>query len=74
MKRELGAIFARHVPTQPLSAIVFHFNHGKGVRDGISDTIRASFRNRYTHFILGFHGGTQHTTAPGEAALAQVTE
>jgi hypothetical protein len=42
-----------------MSVVIFHNNHGKGVRDGIADEVGAAFANRYKHVILGLHGGTK---------------
>lgn len=59
MQHKLGAILARQPPPYPMSMVIFHNNHGKGVRDGIADEVGAAFSNRYKHVILGFHGGTK---------------
>ncbi|CAI7677005.1 unnamed protein product [Penicillium pancosmium] len=61
--QKVGTILARHTPPHPLSAVVFHNNHGKGVRHEVADTVGAAFPNRYQHVILGVHGGT----SPGQA-------
>ncbi|KAJ5985827.1 hypothetical protein N7522_013023 [Penicillium canescens] len=58
---QLGAIFTKHPPSQTLSAIVIHNNHGKGTRNGNEDGVGASFSNRQSHVILGLHGGTLST-------------
>jgi hypothetical protein len=55
----VGSILARQPPPQPLSAVIVHNNHGKGVRHGIADEVGAAFANRYQHVILGLRGGTQ---------------
>jgi hypothetical protein len=55
---KLGDILAHHPPPLPLSAIIFHNNHGTGVKREIADNIGAAFPNRYQHVILGLHGGT----------------
>ncbi|KAL4895171.1 hypothetical protein BDV59DRAFT_174578 [Aspergillus ambiguus] len=57
--RNIGTILARHPPPHPLSAVIFHNNHGKGVRHEVADTVGAAFPNRYQHVILGLHGGTR---------------
>lgn len=54
---KVGAILAEQPPPQPLSAVVFHYNHGRGVRHGIADQVGAAFPNRRQHVILGLHGG-----------------
>ncbi|KAJ0425010.1 hypothetical protein BJY00DRAFT_326122 [Aspergillus carlsbadensis] len=58
MDEKVGAILAQHPPPHPLSAVIFHNNHGKGVRHQVADTVGAAFPNRYRHVILGLHGGT----------------
>lgn len=58
MEYKVGAILAQQPPPQPLSAVVFHYNHGTGVRHGIADKAGAAFLNRRQHVILGLHGGT----------------
>ncbi|KAJ6086684.1 hypothetical protein N7467_005598 [Penicillium canescens] len=59
LQHGFGAILARHPPPQPLSAVIIHNNHGKGVRNGVADDVGAAFANRYRHIILGLHGGTK---------------
>ncbi|CAG8171746.1 unnamed protein product [Penicillium nalgiovense] len=59
MQHKVGAVLARQPPPYPMSIVIFHNNHGKGVRDGIADEVGAVFANRYKHVILGFHGGTK---------------
>lgn len=49
--------------------VVVHDNHGKGVREGISDISGACFPNRYPHAILGYHTGT----GAGLNVLSKVT-
>ncbi|KAL4986248.1 hypothetical protein BDW68DRAFT_189013 [Aspergillus falconensis] len=67
--QNLGTILARHSPPHPLSAVIFHNNHGKGVLHEVADTVGAAFPNRYQHVILGLHGGTRPGWA-GEQELA----
>lgn len=57
--KTIGTILARLPPPHPLSAVIFHNNHGKGVRHEVADTVGAAFPNRYQHVILGLHGGTR---------------
>lgn len=57
--QKIGAILERCPPPHPLSAVIFHYNHGKGVRHGIADNVGAAFPNRLQHVILGLHGGTR---------------
>ncbi|KAJ9488398.1 hypothetical protein VN97_g4908 [Penicillium thymicola] len=57
--KNVGTILAQHLPPHPLSAVIFHNNHGKGVRHEVADAVGAAFPNRYQHVILGFHGGTR---------------
>ncbi|KAI2998091.1 unnamed protein product [Aspergillus niger] len=57
--QKVGTILARHPPPYPLSAVIFHNNHGKGVRHQVADPVGAAFPNRYQHVILGLHGGTR---------------
>ncbi|KAL3433964.1 hypothetical protein BDV09DRAFT_205068 [Aspergillus tetrazonus] len=59
IRHDIGTILARHPPSHPLSAVIFHNNHGKGVRHEVADTVGAAFPNRYQHVILGLHGGTR---------------
>ncbi|CEN60520.1 hypothetical protein ASPCAL02956 [Aspergillus calidoustus] len=54
----VGSILSQHPLPHPLSAVIFHNNHGKAVRHEIADTVGACFPNRYKHVILGLHGGT----------------
>ncbi|KAL4735272.1 hypothetical protein BDV11DRAFT_212168, partial [Aspergillus similis] len=61
--QKVGTILARHPPPHPLSAVVFHNNHGKGVRHEVADNVGAVFPNRHQHVIIGVHGGT----SPGQA-------
>ncbi|KAJ5086747.1 6-hydroxy-D-nicotine oxidase [Penicillium alfredii] len=61
--QNVGTILARHPPPHPLSAVIFHNNHGRGVRHRVADTVGAAFPNRYQHVILGLHGATR----PGRA-------
>lgn len=70
---EAGTILAQRPPPQPLSAIVVHNNHGKGVRDGITDEIGAAFANRYQYVILGLHGGTNWGTVSDAQAISEAT-
>ncbi|RJE19903.1 FAD binding domain protein [Aspergillus sclerotialis] len=62
IQQKLGDILAQHLPPHPLSAVVFHNNHGKGVRHEVADNVGAVFPNRHQHVILGLHGGT----SPGQ--------
>ncbi|KAJ5767758.1 hypothetical protein N7533_000341 [Penicillium manginii] len=57
--RKVGAILERCPPPHPLSAVIFHYNHGRGVRHGVADNVGAAFPNRHQHVILGLHGGTR---------------
>ncbi|XHG01726.1 hypothetical protein AWENTII_005095 [Aspergillus wentii] len=66
----VDAILARHPLPHPLSAVIFHNNHGKGVRHEVADTVGAAFPNRYQHVILGLHGGTR----PGQADEQEVED
>ncbi|KAL4928344.1 FAD-binding oxidoreductase [Aspergillus undulatus] len=59
IQQNVGTILAQHPPPHPLSAVIFHNNHGKGVRHQVADTVGAAFPNRYQHVILGLHGGTR---------------
>ncbi|KAG2421261.1 hypothetical protein HFD88_000877 [Aspergillus terreus] len=59
LHRNVGTIFAQHPPSHPLSAVIFHNNHGKGVQHQVADAVGAAFPNRYQHIILGLHGGTR---------------
>ncbi|GFF83468.1 6-hydroxy-D-nicotine oxidase [Aspergillus lentulus] len=59
MHQNVGTILARHPPPHPLCAVIFHNNHGKGVRHRVAGTAGAAFPNRYQHVILGLHGGTR---------------
>ncbi|KAK9244212.1 6-hydroxy-D-nicotine oxidase [Lipomyces tetrasporus] len=63
IQQKVGGILARHPPPHPLSAVIFHNNHGKGVRHEVADNVEAAFQNRHQHVILGLHGGTR----PGHA-------
>ncbi|OJJ70350.1 hypothetical protein ASPBRDRAFT_208113 [Aspergillus brasiliensis CBS 101740] len=57
--RDIGNILTQHPLPHPLSAVIFHNNHGKGVRHEVADTVGAVFPNRHKHVILGLHGGTR---------------
>ncbi|KAE8317668.1 hypothetical protein BDV41DRAFT_572550 [Aspergillus transmontanensis] len=57
--QNVSIIFARHPSPHPLSAVIFHKNHGKGVRHRVADTVGAALLNRYQHVILGLHGRTR---------------
>ncbi|KAL4919651.1 hypothetical protein BDW62DRAFT_216797 [Aspergillus aurantiobrunneus] len=70
IKHEIGAILARHPPPNPLSAVIFHNNHGKGVRQEITDDVGAAFPNRHQHVILGLHGGTK----PGQVDAQELAD
>jgi hypothetical protein len=59
VQHKVGAILAQQPPPHPMSIVIFHNNHGRGVRDGIADEVGSTFANRYKHVILGFHGGTK---------------
>ncbi|KAJ5243143.1 uncharacterized protein N7469_001470 [Penicillium citrinum] len=56
---KLGTILVRYPPPHPLSAVILHNKHGKGVRHEVADTVGAAFPNQYQHVIIGFHGGTR---------------
>ncbi|KAI9373623.1 hypothetical protein BJX61DRAFT_552115 [Aspergillus egyptiacus] len=58
IQQRIGTILAQHPPPHPLSAVIFHNNHGKGVRQEVADHVGAAFPNRHQHVILGVHGGT----------------
>ncbi|OGM42544.1 oxidoreductase [Aspergillus bombycis] len=69
LNSQVGAIFSHHPPIHPLSAVVIHNNHGKGVRmetPGFS----ACFPSRFPHVILGFHGGTYAGVEVGSDTIA----
>ncbi|KAK1140169.1 hypothetical protein N8T08_010648 [Aspergillus melleus] len=59
IQQNVGTILARHPPPHPLSAVIFHNNHGKGVLRQVTDTVGAAFPNRYKHVILGLYGVTR---------------
>ncbi|KAL4993780.1 hypothetical protein BDV10DRAFT_199321 [Aspergillus recurvatus] len=63
IQQKIGAILSQHPPPYPLSAVIVHNNHGKGVRHEVADNVGAAFPNRHRHVILGLHGGTR----PGQA-------
>ncbi|TIC13950.1 FAD-binding domain-containing protein [Wallemia mellicola] len=73
LQHNIGSILAQRPPPQPLSAIVIHNNHGKGVQDGIADGVGAVFVNRYQHIILGLHGGTNWETVPDSQETLDAT-
>lgn len=73
LQHDIGSILAQGPPSQPLSAIVIHNNHGKGVRDGVADGIGTAFVNRYQHVILGLHGGTNWETVPDSRETVDAT-
>ncbi|GFF29982.1 6-hydroxy-D-nicotine oxidase [Aspergillus udagawae] len=68
--QKVGAILALHPPPHPLSAVIFHNNHGKGVRHEVSDNVGAAFPNRHQHVILGLHGGTK----PGQVDAQELAD
>ncbi|KAH8773482.1 hypothetical protein F5883DRAFT_661263 [Diaporthe sp. PMI_573] len=70
----LGEIFARHLPPQPLAAVVVHYNHELAVRSGTDDGVGTIFGRRQQHSILGFHGGTSVDTFSTPDALSQATD
>ncbi|KAJ5099281.1 hypothetical protein N7532_006282 [Penicillium argentinense] len=70
IQQKLGAILARHPLPHPLSAVIFHNNHGKGVRHEVADNVGAVFPNRRRHVILGLHGGTR----PGQADAEELAD
>ncbi|KAE8423348.1 hypothetical protein BDV36DRAFT_307743 [Aspergillus pseudocaelatus] len=70
---EVGAIFSHHPPIHPLSAIIIHNNHGKGIRTKTHNDLSTCFPNRFPHVILGFHGGTHSGAEAGSAAVTDAT-
>ncbi|PIG83280.1 oxidoreductase [Aspergillus arachidicola] len=70
---EVGAILSRHLPIQPLSAVVIHNNHGKGVRKKTPNGLSACFPNRFPHVILGFHGGTHSDAEVGSDTITEAS-
>ncbi|KAL4864588.1 hypothetical protein BDV12DRAFT_10217 [Aspergillus spectabilis] len=74
LQPELGTLVELLPPPQPLSTVVVHNNHGKGVREGISDGIGTSFKNRYQHVILGLHGGTKDGVTTDSKEYASATD
>ncbi|KAF7587423.1 hypothetical protein BBP40_007242 [Aspergillus hancockii] len=62
-----SATFFRSRNVKGLQPDIVHNNHGKGMRNEISDGIGSVFANRYQHIILGLHGGIR----PGPVADAQ---
>ncbi|KAL5364199.1 hypothetical protein BJX96DRAFT_156912 [Aspergillus floccosus] len=68
--QKIGAILAQHLPPRPLSAVIFHSNHGKGVRREVTDNVGAAFPIRHQHVILGVHGGTR----PGQADAQELAD
>lgn len=73
LQHDIGSILSQRPLPQPLSAIVIHNNHGKGVRDGIADGVGAAFANRYQHVILGLHGGTNWGTVSDSQEILDAT-
>jgi hypothetical protein len=70
IQQKVGAILARHPLPHQLSAVIFHNNHGKGVRHEVADNVGAVFPNRRQHVILGLHGGTR----PGQADAEELAD
>ncbi|PKX88378.1 FAD-binding oxidoreductase [Aspergillus novofumigatus IBT 16806] len=68
--QKVGAILALHPPPHPLSAVIFHNNHGKGIRHEVEDNVGAAFPNRHQHVILGLHGGTR----PGQVDAQELAD
>lgn len=71
LQANVGNILARCPPPQPLSAVIVHNNHGKGVRNELMDGIGAAFPNRYQHIILGLHGGTKSKPVTDAQAVSE---
>lgn len=73
LNSQVGAIFSRHPPVHPLSAVVIHNNHGKGIRTKTHNDFSACFPTRFPHVILGFHGGTHSGAEVSSAAVTDAT-